>query len=158
MFVCLQVAKRAVVSMKEACLSRALSRVCYRWVLIGPKRSGTSVHVDPLGTSTWNTVLSGRKLWVVSPPGTLKALRGHTGDEVEMEEKDYHSTTRAIDYFVDMLPGIIRSGRVLEEHVLILWRLVTYESLVANPGAVTSWLNQWNCKVCVEPYCRRALN
>ena len=40
----------------------------HRWFLIGPKRSGSTVHQDPLGTSAWNTSLSGRKRWVMMPP------------------------------------------------------------------------------------------
>ncbi|CAM9501319.1 unnamed protein product [Scytosiphon promiscuus] len=40
----------------------------HRWLLVGPKRSGSMCHNDPLGTSAWNTLLSGRKLWFLAPP------------------------------------------------------------------------------------------
>ena len=74
----------------------------YRWFLVGPKRSGTEVHIDPLGTSAWNTLLSGRKRWVLFPPTTPKwVVKGkkyiHAGEDDE-----------AVNYFADIMPRIQR--------------------------------------------------
>jgi histone arginine demethylase JMJD6 len=76
------------------------TRPPYRWFLIGPERSGSTVHIDPLGTSAWNTVIKGRKLWVLFPPNTSKTIA--KGLDVILKNED----DEAINYFVDLLPRI----------------------------------------------------
>lgn len=39
-----------------------------RYWICGPARTGTLLHVDPLGTAAWNTNLCGAKRWVFLPP------------------------------------------------------------------------------------------
>ncbi|KAH9592987.1 Cupin-like domain 8 [Trypanosoma melophagium] len=45
----------------------------YRWIIAGPKRGGSSFHVDPNYTSAWNANLTGRKRWILFPPGCTPA-------------------------------------------------------------------------------------
>ena len=73
----------------------------HRWLLVGPRRSGTCAHVDPLGTSAWNTLLTGRKRWVLFEPGTSRHVaKGSRLYDPRVEDDE------AINYFVDILPRI----------------------------------------------------
>ena len=65
----------------------------YRWIVSGPPRSGTSIHVDPLGTSAWNSTITGRKRWALFPPSTPKARI--KPPEIESE---------AVEWFVKVWP------------------------------------------------------
>eukprot|EP00803_Ostreobium_quekettii_P005108 evm.model.scf_611.4 EVM.evm.TU.scf_611.4 scf_611:63945-73681(+) len=42
----------------------------YRWLIMGPARSGSSFHKDPNATSAWNAVIKGSKKWILFPPCT----------------------------------------------------------------------------------------
>ncbi|GJN40729.1 hypothetical protein PR202_gn00022 [Eleusine coracana subsp. coracana] len=70
-------------------------RPAFRWLIIGPERSGASWHVDPGLTSAWNTLLCGRKRsifplklsilfsrWALYPPGRVPGgVTVHVSDE-----------------------------------------------------------------------------
>lgn len=72
----------------------------YRWVLVGPERSGSTVHIDPLNTNAWNTLLHGQKRWVLFPPHVSKSIVKGRG-VIRKDEDD-----EAIHYFMTILPRI----------------------------------------------------
>lgn len=77
----------------------------YRWFLVGPERSGSSLHLDPLSTSAWNTLLFGVKRWVLFPPSC--ARRDVKGDHLRRPGED----NEAITYFTKILPRIKEDER-----------------------------------------------
>lgn len=41
----------------------------FRWIIAGPERGGSSFRVDPNYTNAWNANMTGRKRWLLFPPG-----------------------------------------------------------------------------------------
>ncbi|KAJ0396672.1 hypothetical protein P43SY_007162 [Pythium insidiosum] len=80
----------------------------YRWFLVGPKRSGTCLHLDPLGTSAWNTLLVGRKRWVLFPPEVSKHIVKGKSHVLPGEDDE------AVNYFMDILPRIKKANPAAE--------------------------------------------
>jgi len=85
-------------------LSGEDGRPPYRWVAIGPRRSGTVMHQDPLTTSAWNTCLQGRKRWVLIRP---EIPRHVAKAKFVMNKED---DDEAVNVFLDLLPRIRAQG------------------------------------------------
>lgn len=107
----------------------------YRWWLCGPERSGTCVHIDPLATSAWNTLVVGQKRWVVFPPGIAKSIVKGKG-LVRDDEDD-----EAIQYFMYILPRIKRKAASLR-HKPEYKDFCCYE-FTQNPGETVFIPNGW---------------
>ncbi|KAL1915108.1 uncharacterized protein VTP21DRAFT_7589 [Calcarisporiella thermophila] len=56
----------------------------WRWIIVGPARSGSTFHKDPNSTSAWNAVLTGAKLWIMYPPHQLPPGVFTSPDESEV--------------------------------------------------------------------------
>ncbi|RKP09981.1 hypothetical protein THASP1DRAFT_10514, partial [Thamnocephalis sphaerospora] len=102
----------------------------YRWFVMGGARSGTGIHIDPLGTSAWNTLLSGHKRWVMFPPQTPKELY-----DPPMKPYDHEAVawfTHVYPRFTAALPG--QNGVTVGEHYGMVEMLQRPGETVFVPG------------------------
>ncbi|KAL8030270.1 hypothetical protein ABFX02_14G275400 [Erythranthe guttata] len=84
----------------------------FRWLIIGPERSGASWHVDPGLTSAWNTLLSGRKRWALYPPGRVPL-----GVTVHVNEDDGDvniETPSSLQWWLDFYPLLADHDKPIE--------------------------------------------
>ncbi|XVE55528.1 hypothetical protein DITRI_Ditri03aG0166000 [Diplodiscus trichospermus] len=88
------------------------SRPPFRWLIIGPERSGASWHVDPALTSAWNTLLCGRKRWALYPPGRVPlGVTVHVNDEDGDVNID---TPSSLQWWLDFYPLLADGDKPIE--------------------------------------------
>ncbi|KAL4280497.1 hypothetical protein GQ457_03G033490 [Hibiscus cannabinus] len=84
----------------------------FRWLVIGPARSGASWHVDPALTSAWNTLLCGRKRWALYPPGTVPL-----GVTVNVDDDDGDisvDSPSSLQWWLDFYPLLANENKPIE--------------------------------------------
>ncbi|CAK4081369.1 unnamed protein product [Aphanomyces euteiches] len=99
------------------------SRPDFRWIVIGPARSGASWHVDPVKTSAWNALVVGRKRWALYPPG-----RQPPG--ITLLEEDIASPSiTTLDWYLHVYPTLADEDKPME--------------IIQEPGDVISVPSGW---------------
>ncbi|KAN0009004.1 hypothetical protein ACTFIU_008894 [Dictyostelium citrinum] len=81
----------------------------FRWIVIGPERSGASWHIDPAGTSAWNSLISGRKRWLMYPPN----FTPYTVESDDVVDKIYGSPPSLL-WLLEVYPYIPPDYRPIE--------------------------------------------
>ncbi|GIL47321.1 hypothetical protein Vafri_4169, partial [Volvox africanus] len=113
----------------------------YRWLILGPGRSGSSFHVDPNATSAWNALLWGAKKWVMYPPGSVPP-----GVHPSPDGADVATPLSLTEWFVNFYAAT-REGKV---------RPIEF---VARPGDLLfvprGW---WHCALNLEESCALTQN
>jgi hypothetical protein len=83
------------------------NRPPFQWILIGPARSGTGLHIDPVGTHAWVTLLQGMKRWVLFPYGTSSADIGMQDPQIPsvIWFRDYYDKVKHMGVEILQRPG-----------------------------------------------------
>ncbi|KAJ3033850.1 hypothetical protein HDV00_005699 [Rhizophlyctis rosea] len=135
-------------------------RPSYRWLVLGPARSGASWHIDPHGTSAWNTLISGRKRWALYPPHIIPPGVSTHPSSTSPLTPDFTSPP-PLFWFLEIYPTIPVEDRPLEivqeagETIFVpagWWHTVL--NIGAENVAVTqNWCGKWNLEGVVAEMC-----
>lgn len=120
------------------------SRPPHRWFCIGPKRSGTTVHTDPLDTSAWNAVTHGCKRWVLFEPHVSRRVAKAKDFRKKGEDDE------AVMYFDFLLPRL----KAAHPEVRVYEGMQHPGDVIFVPG---KWwhgvLNTEDCVAVTQNYC-----
>lgn len=84
----------------------------YRYYVIGVERTGSNLHVDPSCTTAWNTLLCGRKRWVLFPPGDSEDYRTRIGASSLRDDRG--DVKPPAYWWLDVYPELLASGAAKE--------------------------------------------
>ncbi|KAK8089577.1 hypothetical protein PG997_004538 [Apiospora hydei] len=94
-------------------------RPAYRWLIVGPERSGSTFHKDPNATNAWNAVIQGSKYWLMFPPSVATP----PGVFVSEDSSEVTSPLSIAEYLLTFhadarreagcIEGICRTGEML---------------------------------------------
>uniref|UniRef100_K3X1S1 JmjC domain-containing protein n=1 Tax=Globisporangium ultimum (strain ATCC 200006 / CBS 805.95 / DAOM BR144) TaxID=431595 RepID=K3X1S1_GLOUD len=93
----------------------------YRWLIIGPKKSGSTFHIDPNSTNAWNGVIRGSKKWIMFPPEIVppgvhpSEDGGDVSTPVSLMEwfVTFYPQIRKLPSHMKPLEGICREGEIM---------------------------------------------
>lgn len=91
----------------------------YRWLIIGPSRSGSSFHVDPNATSAWNAVIRGKKKWILippeyQPPGVFSSVdQSHVSTSVSLIEWFSNFYTEIQRQKIPVKECVVKQGEIM---------------------------------------------
>jgi len=85
------------------------TRPQYRWLVVGPERSGSSFHIDPNATNAWNALFSGKKWWLMLPPGVTPP-----GVKPSADGGDVTTSPSLMEWVMNWYPAALRTGHCYE--------------------------------------------
>eukprot|EP01125_Pyxidicula_operculata_P009508 TRINITY_DN312_c0_g2_i1.p1 TRINITY_DN312_c0_g2~~TRINITY_DN312_c0_g2_i1.p1 ORF type:complete len:410 (+),score=84.23 TRINITY_DN312_c0_g2_i1:62-1291(+) len=76
----------------------------YKYMVIGGNRTGSNMHVDPKLTGAWNTLLSGRKKWILLPPNDDEKFKELIGINTFCDPE--HGVRPPLYWWTDVYPNL----------------------------------------------------
>ncbi|RCN28581.1 JmjC domain protein [Ancylostoma caninum] len=128
-------------------LGKDRTRPPHRWITIGPARSGTNIHIDPLGTSAWNALIHGHKRWVFIHPDTPAELV-----KIPKSQRNVHPK-EAITWFSTVYKRILYGDWPLDKYPVYECRQNPGETVFVPCGWWHVVINEDNTVAVTQNFC-----
>ncbi|KAK5973780.1 Bifunctional arginine demethylase and lysyl-hydroxylase PSR [Trichostrongylus colubriformis] len=119
----------------------------FRWIVIGPARSGTNIHIDPRGTAAWNALIHGHKRWVFIHPNAPRELVRIPKDQAGPHPKE------AITWFSTVYKRICEGDWPFDKYPVIECRQHPGETLFVPCGWWHVVINEDDTVAITQNFC-----